>query len=209
MATFGAAVSQILADIKRTDTSITAEVESHVLQAVEHYSTRRFWFNEFRGSFTASSTIYYPVATAGGGALADLREIDRMTVTISGTRYPVVRDTFQNLEDLDMGSTITGYPERYAVFQEQIRLYPTPNGVYQVDVMGQARLATLSASTNSNALLTHGLDLILARAEKTLWARKVKDPGQAQVCAQLEDEALHRLDAQTVKFTSSGRLSPG
>lgn len=205
MATLGEAVSLILADLKRADTSMSAEAQSHLLRAVEYYSTHRFWFNEARASFTASSTIYYPLASFSG--ISDFREIDTMTVTVNGYRYEIKPETFDRLEFLDTGN-VTGIPTKYAFFGETIRLYPKPDSVYQVDVAGQQRLATLSATGNSNALLTHGLDMVIARAEKTIYARRLKNYEAASAMGQLEQEELGRLQEQTEKL-SVGGIQPG
>ena len=206
MATYGGAVDLILTELARADTSITVVVEREVLKAIEHYAPTRFFFNEARGSFTASNTIFYPLSSM---AVAWL-EIDQLTVTVNGSIIELLPASHQELNRMDV-SAFTGYPARWAIWAEQIRLYPRPaSGTsYQVDIDGTKRLATLSASTDSNAWTNEGLDLIAARVEKILSARKFKDFEAAQVYQTAEREALDRLLGRTERLTMSGRIQPG
>lgn len=202
--TRGEVIAQILSEIARNDTSITSFVTQEVLNAVNYYETQRFWFNELRSSFTASSTIYYPLATVA----PLLIEPDVLTVTISGSRYDLERESFETLEHIDTTGE-TGYPSRYAIFNQQIRLYPKPNAVYQIDIAGQFKLATLSADADTNAWTTDAADLIIARAEKQLYARRFQDFDAALALDRVEMQALERLNERTNKTLGSGKITPG
>lgn len=205
MATYGGAVDLILTELSRSDTSITAVVEREILKAIEFYAQKRFWFNEARISFTASTTIYYPLANLSSYML----DIEQMSVTVGGSVIVMEPQTHAELQRMDT-SGYTGYPTAWAVFAEQIRLYPKPptGTTYQVDVDGVKRLATLSASTDTNEWLDEGLNLIAARVEKNLCARKFKDYEAAQVYQLAEDQELERLVERTEKYESAARLKP-
>ena len=206
MATYGGAVDLILTELGRGDTSITVVTEREVLKAIEHYAPSRFWFNEARGSFTASNTIFYPLSAMTVSFL----EIDQMVVTVNSGVIELEPSTHQELNRIDV-SGFTGYPSRWAIWAEQIRLYPkaASGSAYQVDVDGTKRLATLSASTDTNAWLTEGLDLIAARVEKILSARRFANYDAAQMYQVAEREALERLLNRTERLTTSGRIQPG
>ena len=211
MATYGGAVDLILTELGRGDTSITAVIEREVLKSIESYSSTRFWFNEARSSFTASSTIYYPLETifpATASFMPGFIEIDQVSTTVNGGVIEILRESHAELHRVDI-SGFTGYPTRWALFAEQMRLYPKPASTYQVDVLGVRRLATLSASTDSNAWTNAGLDLISARAEKVISARKFKDFEAAQVYQVAEDQALARLISRSESYGMTGRVSPG
>lgn len=206
MATYGGAVDLILTELARTDTSITAVVERELLKAIEFYAPERFWFNETRISFTASNTIYYPLS----GLSATILEIDQLSVTVNSSVCQLEPKTHQELHEMDV-SGFTGSPTHWAIFAEQIRLYPkAPSGsTYQVDLMGTKKLATLSASTDSNAWTTEGLNLIAARVEKIVSARKFGDANAAQIYQLAEDQELVRLKQRTERLTSTGRIRGG
>lgn len=71
MATYSGAVDYIISQLGRGgETSITANVQQEVLNAIDYYSTTRFWFNEYTTKLTTSSSLaYYPLP-------ADLQQID-------------------------------------------------------------------------------------------------------------------------------------
>lgn len=206
MATYGEAVDLILTELARSDTSITAVVEREFLKAIEYYATERFWFNEARISFTASNTIYYPLS----GFSANLVEIDQVTATINGTVCELIPSTHAELQGID-ASGFTGQPSHWAIFAEQIRLYPkaVSGTTYQVDVMGTKELASLTVSTQSNAWTTEALNLIAARVEKVVSARKFKDYDAAQMYQVAEDQEFAKLQQRTERLISSGKIRPG
>lgn len=205
MATLGQAIDSILSDLGRADTSITVFTSQAIQDAILHYETTRFWFNEGRASFTCSNTIYYPLANLS----SQFVEIDQLSATVSGNTYELIPETHQELQRMDV-SGFVGQPARWAQFAEQLRLYPkAPSGTtYQVDVMGTKKLATLSASTDTNAWLTHGLEMITARASKMLSAKRYKNMPAAEIYARAEQECFERLLNQTSRLTSTGRISP-
>lgn len=206
MATYGGAVDLVLTELNRSDTSITAVVEREILKAVEFYSPYKFWFNEGRVSFTASNTIYYNLESMS----AYMLEIEQASVTVSSSVIEMDRRSHQDLQREDM-TGVTGYPTDFAIFGNQVRVYPKPASgtTYQVDLDGTKRLATLSASTDTNEWLDEGLNLIVARVEKILSAKKFKDFDSAQVYQVAEDQELERLQARTDRLVSTGTLKGG
>lgn len=213
MATYGGAVDLVLTDLGRSDGSITAVVEREILKAIEHYAPERFWFNEARASFTASNTILYSLETvfpATSTYMAGFVEIDQVSVVISGAVSELEVNTHQELQREDVSGT-TGPPSDYAIFAEQLRIYPKPPSgtTYQIDVFGTRRLATLSASTESNAWTNAGLDLICARVGRQICARKFKDYDAAQAYKMVEDDEYQRLQDRTTRYLSTGKLKGG
>jgi hypothetical protein len=204
MATYGGAVDLILTELNRSDTSITAVIEREILKAIEYYSPYKFWFNEARVSFTASNTIYYQLASMS----AYMMEIEQACVTVGGSVYELERESHADLQAYDSQGT-TGYPEAWAPFAEQVRIYPKPpvGTTYQVDLDGTKRIATLSASTETNEWTDEALNLIAARVEKVLSARKFKDYEAAQMYQVAEDQELLRLQERTAKQVSSGKIT--
>ena len=206
MATYGEAVGLIVDELARADTSITAVVEREFLKAIEYYAAERFWFNEARISFTASNTIYYPLSNLS----ATINEIDQLTVTVNSRVCELMPTTHAELQSID-ASGFTGQPTHWALFAEQIRLYPkaASGSTYQVDLMGTKELASLTASTQTNAWTTEALNLIAARVEKVVSARRFKDYDAAQVYQIAEDQEHKKLLDRTERLVSTGKLRPG
>lgn len=210
MTTYGGAVDYILTNLARSDTSLTVVVEREFQRAVEFYASERFWFNEARTSFTASATIYYPLATifpATSAYSAGYVEIDQLSINVNGSVYEMQPRTHQELVRIDLSGQ-TGEPALWAIFGEQFRLYPkcASGTTYQIDVDGTRRLATLSASTDTNAWTNEGLNLISARVEGMLWARKFMDPTRAEIASVVEQQELTKLRERTERYLSTGTL---
>jgi hypothetical protein len=204
VATLAEAVDRIVSELPRADTSITAIAQTALLQAIEHYSSERFWFNEARGSFTASNTILYPLSSLS----VNWQEIDQMTVTVNNNVIDMNAAQHAEIQRMDV-SGFTGYPTHWAIFAEAVRLYPKPASgtTYQVDVFGTKRLSSLTASTDTNEWLDEGLDLVTARASAVLCARRFRDIPAAQAFQAAEDQALQRMITRTIRLGSSGKLA--
>ena len=213
MATYGGAVDLIVTELARGDTSITVVIEREFLKAIEYYGAERFWFNEARSSFTASNTNYYALATVFPATATydtGFTEIDQVTVTVNGGVVELLPETFQELNRMDV-SGFTGPPSRYAIYGEQMRIYPKPASgtTYQIDVAGTRRLATLSASTESNAWTKEALNMIAARTEKVISARKFKDYEAAQMYEVAEQQEYDRLQDRTSRYIGTGKIKAG
>lgn len=202
MATYEQAVNQIISELTRSDTSITSFVQQEVLQACDFYNSTRFWFNEAKANFITSASQNSYTGTT------NILELDSVLITMpGGSKYELEPMNYAVMNALDMGNFV-GQPTHYSYFAEAFRLYPTPNASFTIDIAYQARFATLSATGDSNALLTHGLELIKSRAKKNIYADRFKDGDRAMSYAQLENTALDRLILQTEKLLSTGKLSP-
>lgn len=201
MATYGEAVDLVISQLGRSDVSITSFVQREFLNAIEHYSTQRFWFNEGTTTFTTSSSL----ATYSGTGIL---EVDTVVATIAGTRFPLRRENPSVLEYMDTG-LVFGQPCVYSWFNESFRLYPVPDATYTIAVQHHTKFTELSGTASTNAFLSSGLELITARVKKNMFAYRYKDYDSARACEQIERDALDRLLAQTTRNTSTGRLSPG
>lgn len=201
MATYGQAVDLVISQLQRSDTSITSFVEQEIRNALEYYSSQRFWFNEARATFTTSSGQATYTGTTG------ILEIDSVVVTLGGSKYELEPMNYAVLNALDLGN-VTGQPSRYAYWQESFRLYPVPNGSYTCAIEYQQRFATLSASTDTNAFLNYGLEMVVARVQKNMNATRYRDAASAQIQADVEERAFQRLLMQTDKLISTGRIVP-
>lgn len=206
MATYSQAVDFVILQLQsRTETSLTANVQLDIQNAIKHYETTRFWFNEARASFTVSSTLYYPWSTVA----ADMVGLDQMTVTVNGNVYEVEERPYSYINAIDLNPTTTkGYPQYFAKQAQQFRIYPLPDTVYQVDIDYQKKLTTLSNTADTNAWTTDAFELITARAVATT-AMRLRDFDTAMAYQKWEGIALARLLSQTEQFGTTGRISPG
>lgn len=203
MTTLATMRNRILDDMNRTD--LTSQAESAIKTAIAHYEKQIFWFLEKQStSTTTSGQEYYPVPT-------DYYDDDSLVIEVNNYTYPLIKRSFATIEDWFVKSSVfTGYPTEYALYgtgeQEQIRLYPVPNGTYTLTLSYTGKLAEVSSPSDSNTwFLPEGEELIRARAEWTLYAQKLRDYDAAMACKRVEEETLQQLDKLTKRRQFTGR----
>ncbi len=193
MSTYGTVRNRILSDLNRTSPNdLTSSVETEIQTAIAFYERRRFWFLE--GRATAETIVgqeYYALPE-------DFRDDDSLTITVNGNTYPLMKRTYENLEQwFVQTASFTGQPSDYAIYDEQIRLYPVPNGQYTLKLSYYKQLSTLEAESDTNAWMVEGESLIRSRVEWLLFARKLRDYDAAQACKAVEAEELEQHEKLT------------
>jgi len=102
-------------------------------------------------------------------------------------------------------ASYTGYPRDHAIYEEQIRLYPIPNGAYPLTLSYIKNLSVLSADLDTNAWMVEGEELIRSRAEADICARTLQDFDRAAIYKTLERESYSKLHGKTNKRLMRGR----
>jgi hypothetical protein len=179
-----------------------------VLDAVEHHSAERFWFNETRAHtfVTVAGTTDYTI-TPGSGVL-DFLTIDSLRITVGSNTYAIDRVSPEDYEDLII-TTSSGTPYCWTYYNSTFRLYPNPDAVYTMRVIGHYRLTELSGSSDTNAWTTHARNLIRATSRKYLYGRApIQEPEKAQLAAIDEEMELGRLRRETSRRRGTGIIRP-
>jgi hypothetical protein len=182
-------------------------VQNAILSAIDQYAHERFWFNTAR----ATATTTAPVASVGTPNYAlptDCLELDTVSVTVNGARYPMQAVPWPTIDDLTGVTVGFGKPLMYAVYDEQIWLYPEPDAAYTLTLSYLQELTALSASSDTNAWTTDAEGLIRTRAKVLLYLETVKNPEAAASLEALEQDLLQKLRAKTGKLISTGRIRP-
>jgi len=176
-ATLGGLKSRIARDLVRSD--LTDDIVDVIPECIREVAAYRFWFNEVRGlTFnTVAGQSYY-----GSGSLADLAwlsDIDAVWIIVNGQRRNLAPASVDELDSLLDGSPSNGEPYLYARQANGLRLYPTPDRVYPVNLDGVSRLSPLVDDTDTNAWLTEGEPMIRALAKAKLMESPVDNPERA------------------------------
>lgn len=200
--------SLVADDLMRSD--LTTQIQTEIVGAVNYFQNERFYFNEDRSvSFTtASAQEFY--SSADNSNIDDYLEIDSIVTTVNGTRYKLDRTTYDELERKSTNTSTTGYPQEFAYYNQQIRMYPIPNGSYGSRISGVLRFAQLSAAGDTNAWtrMADAGHLIRWEAERRIYSTIIKDDENAMRCARNAGQELTRLREETNRRLSSGRVMP-
>lgn len=196
MATLQYLKNKIANDLHRTD--LTSEISDAIDAAIKHYERERLWFLEGSNTFTTSASLaWYAVPT-------DLKKLDTMLVTISGSKVRMTSRAYSEIDEKDSGN-YTGTPDEYAIYANQFRVYPTPNDAYVMTLSYHKSLAAPSAS-GSNAWTGTGFELIRSRARWDVELNHLKDREGAAFSKQVENDAYDSLTTESTKKICAGKL---
>ena len=114
---------------------------------------------------------------------------------------------FLDLEPLYDVSASSGEPYDFAYFNREIWLYPVPEQVYTIRVIGLYKVAGPATDGEAdNPWMTEAYELIRYRAEAYLAANSLRNPELAGAKLQAEADALSSLRAETTKRASLGTI---
>jgi len=182
-------------DIHRTD--LTSRIDDAVLSAVRHYERKNFYFLEGVTTFTAtSSATYHDIPV-------DFKDDDSLLVTISGSKNPVIRASYRDIDEKDTG-LIFGIPSEFTFYQNQFRFYPVPDRDYTMTLSYHKTLDLPTASA-SNAWTTAGFDMLRHRSKWDLQQHFLHDPEGARISKGSEVDALSSLTGDSDNRKMAGK----
>jgi len=188
------------------DTAIKRAIED----AQAFYRSRRFTWNTKRAYTSTSAGLeYYPLPT-------DCEEIDQIRVTYTSGNFtdPLEEVTFRWIEQHRTNVNYQSQPEKFAVDANELRIWPVPDGGYELLMTYLYFDSTVSASASDNATsswMTDGYELIKSRAKADVLENTVRGQEamlEAQVQRNREMSVYAQLRRQANRRASSGRLSP-
>ncbi len=128
-----------------------------------------------------------------------------LSITVGGSSYQLDGQDWTTIEDWQ-GLAASGQPTDYALSGSQIRLYPTPDQVFALAVIGVADLPALSTDASSNAWTNEASDLIAARTRMTLFRDVLRDPEGVGLAKDAIREAEDALDRKTTMKIGQGAV---
>lgn len=207
MATYQALQQKIADDLNRSD--LTTQIQAAILAAVELHEAERFWFNELRQTSAFTTVQGQEFYTSADSALiASMKQLDAVTITVSGNRYPLTKRTYGLLEALSSTTTSRGQPCDYAIYGEGLRLWPIPDGAYAVALSGLRQFTALSGDTDENPWTTEAFELIRAQAKEDLNLNVLKDDAEATRASVQVAKQLKRLREETSRRLATSTLRP-
>lgn len=201
MSTYAQVKARILAEIKRP--TMTAEVQAHLLRAIEYYAARRTWKNEGTNTITLTAETNTKAVPTG------LRDASRVAVVVGGYDYELDKITREVMADRHGADTGTGQPIEYSWEDGSFKFWPTPDAAYTVNVTGIYDDTALSGDSDTNSWTTIGEDLVVARAKHTICRDVTLDPEMMALSQMAERAARNRLFGETNARTATGKVSPG
>lgn len=188
-------------------------IDDEVRSAIAHYESERTRWTETFDSLVATTADGSRSYTASNCWIA----FDSLKIIDSGSYVVLRRLTWGELEERDLRVTGSeGTPFDYAIMNNIIRLYPTPDAAYTLLGSGIRRLATLTANADTNGWLTYGEELIRSRAKMAVRINFYGDPeaitemreAGGDFLSHQERIAFQRVRDETFDILSTGRTRP-
>ena len=196
MATFLQMKTRIASELQRSD--IATQIGECINTAANHYMRYPFWFNQ------TSATQNTVSGTAGYNWPSDMMQLDSLTITVSGSVYVLRQVSPREIDEMFVSSTETGVPSVFAMYKQQFRLYPTPNGVYTLSQYYTKSYTALSADADTNVWTTEAEELTRTRAKKLICAQVRREWEAVKFYDELENEVFSSLQRQTIADTTTG-----
>lgn len=212
MSDFQTMKSRVGDELARDD--LSSQIALAIKDAIREHEGKRLFFNEQRFRLlTIEDQEYYALSalTKTDESVLDagvtLLEIDSITLEENGQRYTLNERTQQWMDRHQApAATTTSTPTDYAIYGDEIRLYPIPDDGYECIISGLARLSTLSDEADTNAWMTDGEALIRHTAKKLLYRDVLRDATGLQLAMTAEAEALAALERKTAAKIGTGRI---
>jgi hypothetical protein len=209
MTTLAVMKQRIADELARSD--LTAMIAYAISDAIKHYQSKRFFFNESRDvTFdTVADQEFYD--KYDHSSIPNLYAIDYAKVNVGDGYWDLERDTPGAME---VYSPATGQPYSYTFYDQQLRLYPVPETAYTILIAAHIKIdEPADDDVLNNAWMTNGERLIRSRAKVEL-ARNVNaaglDPSFSNdaitIFGAQEMDAFNELKSQTAKKTGRGKI---
>lgn len=196
MADLATLKSRIASEIHRTD--LTDEIAYAISDAVKHYQSKRFAFNQTRGTLTTvSGTEFY-------GTLTDVASIDSITLNINARKTVLDQWSYGEMERIATTTNTNNQPWAWSWYDEQIRLYPVPDAAYTLTVSYVQKIDVPSTDGSSNIWTDQAEELIRHAAKKRIYRDVTMDDANAIKAEAAEQEQLARLLKDTNRQVSGG-----
>lgn len=198
MSTFLEMKTRIATDLRRSN--LLVEIGNAINDAVSEASKEHFYFNEVESTFnTVLGTELYDNTF-------DIVAIETAFYLAGTTREPIYLRNDVDQQRERMGNIQNGRPEAISQFGDKFRLYPRPDGVYSMFIIGYSKLSPfpLTLDAHTNAWLSDGELYIRALAKRNLLRDVIRDYGEARVWESVAEDYKTQLIEETSVRNSTG-----
>lgn len=183
--TFGQFISTIANEINRDD--LNTEIGDAINAAITEVETERYTFNQAidtTKSFTSGvSTIALP---DGFFSMVSFKYSD-------GSYTRTLQSRSINWIEEQDDNSYTSRPEYYAIFNEDLRIFPVPNSAYACTISYFRTYTQPAVSGDTHNLIDNAYNLIKYKAKAFLFPNLLDDPDRGTFFQGLATAELARL----------------
>ncbi len=192
----------------RTFLDLQDEALGDDFDATKYRARVKTWMNEGLSRIARNMTVPGLEATAAVTTVAgqSAYSLPADDVRVTSLREPSRRETLEavGIQEIDEARTASGRPANYAVFADQLVLYPIPDGVYALELRYLKGATALLNDADTPSLPPEYVDLLVTYARYKLY-RAEDDPEMANYY-QGEWQRELGLMKSDVQHTDRGRV---
>ncbi len=209
MANFGELIAKVSLRLKDpNNTAISSATVSTALNdAIQHWSKRRFFFNEFEETIElVENDPFLPdlIVTA-----KYFFNPNGMVINFANTRWTVKRVSPQEYDQMNVEGR--GIPFAYCARNKKFELYYFPDNPYSTVIRGVRSYTEFATdgtdNNNSNDFTTDAPDLIMYEATSRLFAEIYQDPKMETYFTARTQKEYISLTREDNRVRASGRLT--
>jgi hypothetical protein len=186
---------------------LTTQIQQAINDSIAYYEVYQFRFNQ--GFDNSINTV---AATEAYTLPADVIVVNRAQIAYSASDLQQLEiKSWTEYQLWREGYSITQGQSDFCMFyNDEIYLYPTPNGVYNIKLWYLKRLANvpLTANSQTNAWTTRARMLIKSRAKYLLAVHRIDNAEWATIFAQEEASQLISLQTEMNRQSAPRELLP-
>jgi hypothetical protein len=203
MATFGELQTQVSSRLKDpNNTSVSASIVADVLnEALQYWSKKPYWFNEFRDVVTLTEDDPVLTLTTDAQYVFDTGGI---TIDYANTRWPVKKITSDEYDCLNVQGR--GIPYAWVYRNGGYELYGYPDAAYTALVRGIKNYTDLSGDSDTNDFTINAPDLLRYEALARLYGEFRQDPKMEAYYAARATNEHTNLRQATNRLNGSGEF---
>ena len=200
---YGTMQTRIANELNRSD--LTTNIQDAIKSALAFYANKRFYFNEGRATrYTNDGTQAYSLPT-------DFVDVDKVMLEVTNSyNYPLHPRTYSWLLEHQSNDTWSNRPTDYAIFNDQLFLYPIPDDSYEITLVYQKEYHDVSASTDTNPFLEirGGEELIRTHAKIDLMENVIRGDSikEAQVLRTRLPAIMSQMLSETTGRKATDKL---
>lgn len=192
MSNFGTMVDRITNEMQRPD--LDAEIKDAINSAIAYYDRENFWFLFSEVPVTLPANVE--------SVTSPVWSVDEIMIDQPSGPYKMCRISWSTYKDYTSGTTSAGIPESFAVYNDQIYIYPEPqSNTYTLSVSGKVKTAALPlvGDADTNVWMTDAEALIRFRAMSYLYDAVLLEHERAAAFTRREADEYRQLKRESIR----------
>jgi len=182
---------------RAVDTGIQPQIKQHINEAIRAHQKDHFWFNEQQWSrSTEAGREFYALPA---------EYVAMFTISLNSPRTKLVSMLNDSMEEME---PYQGRPIYFALFANQYRLFPIPDGVYGLRLWGVRKYPDLVADGDENPWTNEAFELIREAAKARVFYSDIHKEEFARTAEEAAAKARADLMLETKRRQPVQEIRP-